>query len=253
MAKIRTIARLDVKGPNLIKGVHLEGLRIVGDPNEFAARYYNEGADELLYMDIVASLYGRNNLTDVVRRTARNVFIPITVGGGIRSVQDAIEILRSGADKVAVNTAATKRPELITEISTRLGNQCMVLSIEAKKIADGKWEVYTDNGRERTGMDVVDWAVRGCELGAGEILLTSVDKEGTNKNFDIELIKAVTEKVNIPVIASGGMGATEHFVEAVKDADASAVAIADVLHFKKIGLQEIRNAAVEAGIDVRTR
>ncbi|MBT4888162.1 MAG: imidazole glycerol phosphate synthase subunit HisF [Rhodospirillales bacterium] len=251
MAKIRIIARLDVKGTNLIKGVHLEGLRVVGNPNQHAIQYYQEGADEILYMDVVASLYGRNNLTEVVRKTAKDLFIPITVGGGIRTVEDATEILRSGADKVAVNTAATKRPELLSELSRRLGSQCIVLSIEAKKIRDGKWEAYTDNGRERTGLDVIEWAVRGSELGAGEILLTSIDKEGTNKNFDLQLIKAVTENVDIPVIASGGMGSTDHFVDAVNESDATAVAMADVIHFNKISLNEIRNAALDAGINVR--
>ena len=185
MSNIRLIARLDIKGPNLIKGIHLEGLRVIGDPQEFAVRYYRQGADELLYMDVVASLYGRNNLSDIVQRAVRNVFVPITVGGGIRNLDDVRHILRCGADKVAINTAAVARPELVREVSRRFGAQCTVLSIEAKQQGPGKWEAYTDNGRERTGLDVVEWARRGAELGAGEILLTSVDREGTRKGFDV--------------------------------------------------------------------
>ncbi len=251
MAKLRLIPRLDIKGPNLIKGIHLEGLRVMGDPQVFAARYYEAGADELLYMDVVASLYGRNSLTDIVRHTARNLFIPMTVGGGIRSVDDVKEMLRCGADKTAINTAATLRPELITEVARRFGCQCMVLSIEAKQIAPGKWEVYTDNGRERTGRDVVEWAKRGEELGAGEILLTSVDREGTGKGFDIALIKAVSSVVNIPVVASGGMGGAGHLVEAVKTGGAQAVAMAGVLHYGRLGLEEIREHCIENGLPVR--
>ena len=209
MSNLRIIPRLDIKGSNLIKGIQLEGLRVLGDPQEFAIRYYQAGADELVYMDIVASLYGRNNLSDIIRRAAERVFIPITVGGGIRSVDDARHILRSGADKVAINTAAVARPELIGEVAQRFGSQAMVLSIEAKQVAPGKWEVYTDNGRERTGLDVIEWTQRGVELGAGEILLTSVDREGTRKGFDIELTRQVSAAVPVPVIASGGMGSIE--------------------------------------------
>lgn len=248
---IRLIARLDIKGPNLIKGIHLEGLRVIGDPQEYARRYYEAGADELIYMDIVASLYGRNNLIEVVKRAAQNIFIPMTVGGGVRSVDDANQLLRSGADKVAINTAAIDRPELITEISRRFGSQCMVLSIEAKRVGENKWEAYTNNGRERTGMDAVEWAKKGCELGAGEILLTSVDQEGTRKGFDIALVRAVASAVPIPVIASGGMGATEHFVDVVQEGKADAVAMADVLHYNRLSISQISNAALAAHIPVR--
>ncbi|MGY4503307.1 cyclase [Bradyrhizobium sp. GM24.11] len=211
MSNLRIIPRLDIKGKNLIKGVQLEGLRVMGDPQEFALDYYRAGADELVYMDIVASLYGRNNLSDIIRRAADQVFIPITVGGGIRSVDDARHILRSGADKVAINTAAIARPELIGEVARHFGSQAMVLSIEAKQVAQGKWEAYTDNGRERTGLDVLQWARRGVEMGAGEILLTSVDREGTRKGFDIDLISQVSKLATVPVIASGGMGSIEDF------------------------------------------
>jgi cyclase len=251
VSNVRIIPRLDIKGPNLIKGVHLEGLRVIGDPQEHAIRYYETGADELVYMDIVASLYGRNNLSDIIRRAAENVFIPITVGGGIRSVDDARHILRSGADKVAINTAAVARPELISEVAYRFGSQAMVLSIEAKQISPGKWEAYTDNGRERTGLDVIEWAQRGVELGAGEILLTSVDREGTRNGFELDLVRQVSQAVSVPVIASGGMGSTDHFVAAAREGLADAVSMADVLHYKRLDIKEIRNAALAAGLSVR--
>jgi cyclase len=242
MLQRRLIARLDIKGPNLVKGIHLEGLRVMGAPQEFAERYYEQGAAELLYIDIVASLYGRNNLTGIVKQTAANVFIPITVGGGIRSVDDVKELLRCGADKVAINTAAIKRPELIQEVAHRFGSQCMVLSIEAKQQAPGKWEAYTDNGRERTGVDVIEWVQRGVDLGAGEVLLTSVDREGTRKGFDVELVREVSTRVNVPVIASGGLGSVEHLNEVIEKGRADAVAVADALHYNRIPMSEMREA-----------
>jgi cyclase len=251
MAPIRLIARLDVKGPNLIKGIHLEGLRVVGDPNVFARRYYEAGIDELIYMDIVASLYNRNNLVDVVHAATRDVFVPMTVGGGVRSVEDAITLLRAGADKVAFNTAAVSRPELISEMAERLGSQCVVLSIEAKRDGAGRWEAYTDNGREHTGLDVVEWAKRAASLGAGEILLTSVDQEGTRKGFDVALVRAVAGAVDIPVIASGGMGDADHLVAVVRDGKADAVAIADLLHYGRMSLTDVRREANARGIAVR--
>jgi imidazole glycerol-phosphate synthase subunit HisF len=251
MRNIRLIARLDIKGPNLIKGIHLEGLRVIGSPQEHALRYYLQGADELIYMDSVASLYGRNNLSEIVRSAAKDVFVPMTVGGGIRSVEDATHLLRCGADKVAVNTAAVANPQLITDIARRFGCQCMVLSIEAKQIDPARWEVYTDNGRERTGLDVIEWVKRGIGLGAGEILLTSVDREGTRKGFDIELVRAVTQEVTVPVIASGGMGKPEDMVAVVRQGEADAVAMADILHYRRATIGEIRSVAESAGIDVR--
>jgi len=252
MKKIRLIPRLDIKGPNLIKGIHLEGLRVIGDPQEFARRYYEQGADELLYVDVVASLYGRNSLHDIIERAARDVFVPLTVTGGIRSVDDVRKILRAGADKIGINTAATKRPELIREVARKFGSQCMVLSIEAKRIAEGRWEVYTDNGREKTGLDVVDWAQRGVELGAGEILLTSVDQEGTREGFDTALLAAVSKVVPVPVIASGGMGKLADVAKAVREGAADAVAMADILHYGRATVGEIRAAAREDGLNVRT-
>lgn len=251
MRSIRLIARLDVKAPNLIKGVQLEGLRVIGSPGEHAVRYYEQGADELIYMDCVASLYGRNSLGDLVRETARNVFVPITVGGGIRSVEDATYLLRCGADKVAINTAAVSNPQLITHISRRFGSQCMVLSVEAKQSGPGRWEVLTDYGRERTGLDVVTWVKQGVALGAGEVLLTSVDREGTRKGFDVALVRALTQELSVPVVASGGMGKPEDLVEVVKRGEADAVAMADILHYKRATVGDVRRVAEAAGIDVR--
>ena len=205
--KIRLIARLDVKDTNLVKGIQLEGLRKLGDPNRFAKEYYEQGIDELLYIDIVASLYNRNNLSDIVRKTVDDVYIPVCVGGGLRSVEDVRHILAMGADKVAINTAAIKRPELITEVAEAFGSQCMVLSIQAKRSRTwpGKWEAYYDNGRAHSGYDVVEWAKRGVALGAGEILLTSMDRDGSRDGFDCALTRAVARAVDIPVIASGGV------------------------------------------------
>lgn len=251
VAGIRLIPRLDIKGPNLIKGIHLEGLRVVGDPQEYARRYYEQGADELIYMDIVASLYGRNSLKDIVSRTASDVFIPLTVGGGVRSVQDVRELLRAGADKVAINTAAVRRPELITEISQAFGSQCMVLSIEAKRKPQGGWEAYTDNGREHTHLDVVEWAQQAVELGAGEIMLTSIDQEGTRKGFDVELVRAVTQACGVPVIASGGMGTMDHLEAVCREGHADAVAMADVIHYRRLELPAIREQALQRGLPVR--
>lgn len=251
MRNTRLIARLDIKGPNLIKGIHLEGLRVVGQPNEYAKRYYEQGADELIYIDCVASLYGRNSLGNIVQSAAQDVFIPMTVGGGIRSIDDAMHILRCGADKVAINTAAVANPSLITDIARRFGSQCMVLSIEAKRVGPDRWEAYTDNGREDTGLDVIDWVKRGVALGAGEVLLTSVDQEGTRKGFDVALVRAVTGEVSVPVIASGGMGTPEHMVDVVKTGRTDAVAMADMLHYRRATIGEIRAAARNAGLHVR--
>ena len=248
---IRLIARLDIKGENLIKGVHLEGLRVIGNPQEYARRYYEQGADEIIYMDIVASLYGRSKLVDIVRRTAHDVFVPLTVGGGVRSVEDVRDLLRAGADKVAINTAAVHRPELITEVSRRFGSQCMVLSIEAKQQSPGQWEVYTDCGREKSGLDSVEWAKRGVEMGAGEILVTSIDCEGTRKGFDTALVQAISDAVNVPVIASGGFGQQSHLASAV-NAGADAIAFADALHYKRFTMSELRSMTKELGVSVRS-
>jgi cyclase len=248
---LRLIARLDIKGSNLIKGVHLEGLRVIGDPNEYAVDYYNQGADELIYMDCVASLYGRNHLSKLIDRATQDIFIPITVGGGVRSIDDVQSILRSGADKVAINTGAVQNPKLITEVANRYGTQCIVLSIEAKKISSNRWEVLTDNGREKTGLDVMDWAKIGEEAGAGEILVTSIDREGTRTGFDLDLLSAVASIVDIPIIASGGMGAPEDVISAANIGNIEAIAMADIIHYKRSSFSEIRKVAMNAGIKVR--
>ncbi len=228
---IRLIARLDIKGPNLVKGIHLEGLRVLGKPERFARHYYENGADELIYVDTVASLYGRNSLLDIVERTSREIFIPLTVAGGLRSIEDMRAVLQAGADKVALNTAAIQRPELIREASRRFGSSTIVVSIEAKHRPNGSYEAYADNGREQTGVDVFEWVVRAAELGAGEILLTSIDREGTGRGFDVELTKRVAESVSIPVIASGGAGSVEDVRTVVEAGSADAVAVASMLHY----------------------
>ncbi len=248
---LRVIARLDIKGPNLIKGIHLEGLRVVGDPHAHALSYYTQGADELLFIDIVASLYQRNNLTDLIQRMADQIYVPITVGGGIRSLDDVSKMMHSGADKVAINTAALGRPALINEVSQRFGSQCMVLGVEAKRVGHDRWEAYTDNGRERTGKDVIEWVREAVDRGAGEVLLTSVDQEGTRKGFDLALLKQVCAAVTVPVIASGGFGQTSDLVQA-SEQGVSAVAIADALHWKRMSLTDIKAGAVAASLDVRT-
>ncbi len=251
ISALRLIARLDIKGANLIKGIHLEGLRVIGDPQTHAAKYYGDGADEIIYMDTVASLYGRNNLIDVVSRATEHVFVPMTVGGGIRSVEDARTLLRAGADKVAINTAAVKDPNLIRELAEVWGSSTIVLSIEAKKTADNKWEAYTDNGRERTGLDAVQWAETGAKLGAGEILLTSVDQEGTKKGFDCKLVAAITANVDIPVIASGGFGALAHLKDLVTVSKPTGVAFADSLHYNCFSIDQIREYCRANGITTR--
>jgi cyclase len=226
----RLIPRLDIKAPHLVKGIHLEGIRVLGPPEQFARRYYEEGADELLFMDVVASLYGRNSLLDIIERTAREIFIPLAVGGGLRTLDDIKGALRAGADKVALNTAAVRRPELIQEAVRRFGASTIVVSIEAKQRPEGGWEAYTDSGRERSGLDAVAWAARAADLGAGEIVVTSIDREGTGKGYDLELIRAVVGAVSVPVIACGGAGTPAHVVAAL-EGGASAAALASMLHY----------------------
>ncbi|MCS7015065.1 MAG: imidazole glycerol phosphate synthase cyclase subunit [Gemmatales bacterium] len=228
---IRIIPRLDIKGPNLVKGIHLEGLRVLGKPEHFARYYYENGADELLYMDAVASLYNRNNLLHIVERTAKEVFIPLTVGGGLRSVEDIRAVLRAGADKVSLNTAALRRPELIREAAKAFGSSTIVISIEAIRQKDGTYRCYTDCGRQETGVDALEWAVQATELGAGEILVTSVDREGTGKGFDLELTRKIAEAVSVPVIACGGAGCLEHVYEVITQGKAQAVCIASLFHY----------------------
>ncbi|NJK91157.1 MAG: imidazole glycerol phosphate synthase subunit HisF [Blastochloris sp.] len=250
MMPVRIIPRLDIKAPNLVKGVRLEGLRVLGNPAEFAQRYFEEGADELYYQDIVASLYGRSNITELVTETATRIFIPLTVGGGIRSLSDIQNLLRAGADKVCLNTAAVKRPELIREAARTFGTQCIVVGIETIRQRDGSWKAFMDNGREHTGLDAYDWACRAVELGAGELLLTSVDREGTQQGFELEFAQKVAQAVGVPVVVHGGAGSCQDVVAAAK-AGVDGVAIASLLHYKKSGIAEIKQTLEDAGLEVR--
>ncbi len=234
MKTVRIIPRLDIKGPNLVKGVHLEGLRVLGKPSDFARYYYENGADELLFMDVVASLYGRNSLHDIISETARKIFIPITVGGGLRSISDIKEVLRAGADKVCLNTAAINNHQLIKDASRMFGSSTIVIAIEAIKETNGSYLAYTDNGREHTGVDVFEWAVKAAELGAGELIVTSVDREGTGEGFDLELLAKVSSLVGIPIIAHGGAGTKTHVAAVLQDGLADAVALSSLLHYQFI-------------------
>lgn len=249
--KVRLIARLDIKGPKLIKGVNLEGVRVVGDPHEFAKSYFHQGVDEILYMDSVATLYGRNSLAQLVRETTNDVFVPMTVGGGLRTLADVDEMMRAGADKVAINTAAIRRPEILREVARRYGSQAMVLSVEAKRRRDGNgWEAYVDLGREKTNIDVIEWVKQAVDLGVGEILVTSVDREGTRTGFDVELVRAVVDVADVPVIASGGMGKLDDAVDVIARGGADAVAVAHVLHYKQISLENMRQCLFDHDIEV---
>jgi len=245
MRKIRLIARLDIKNSNLIKSINLEGLRIVGDPNTFAKKYYQDGIDELVFMDCVATLYGRNNLYNIINTATKDIFIPITVGGGVRSLEDARNILNCGADKIAVNTAAVIKPEFISELANVLGSQSVVLSVEAKKRNENHWEVYTNNGRELTGWDVFEWIKRAVSLGVGEILLTSIDKERTRKGFDIELIRLASQITEVPIIASGGLGKVNDLIDVINIGKADAAAVADAIHYKRISVKELKNTIMK--------
>jgi cyclase len=231
---VRIIPRLDIKGPNLVKGIHLEGLRVLGKPESFARYYYQQGADELLYMDVVASLYQRNSLLDTVARTAREIFIPLTVGGGLRTIDDIRTVLRAGADKVSLNTAAIQRPDFIKEAARQFGSSTIVVSIDAIKKPDGSYEAYTDNGRESTGVDAIEWALQAAQLGAGELLVTSIDREGTGQGFDVELTHEISGLVSIPVIACGGAGNVSHVYDVIAQGNADAVCLASLLHYHSI-------------------
>lgn len=247
---IRIITRLDIKNPNLIKSVQLEGVKVVGDPIKFAEKYYIDGADEIIYMDAVASLYNRNSVFDIINKTSENIFIPMTVGGGLKNIEDVRKALKNGADKVAINTAIVKNPSLIKDVFNKFGAQCMVVQIDAKK-KGRSWEVLIDGGREKTGIDIVDWVKEVNELGAGEILITSVDKEGTRKGMDIELINCVTSKSSVPVIASGGIGEESHVLEVVKETKVDAIAIADMFHYNRSSIKELKNYLKKNKIKVR--
>lgn len=255
---VRVIPCLDVDNGRVVKGVNFENLRDAGDPVELAARYNAEGADEMTFLDVSASKEGRSTMVDVVRRTAAEVFIPLTVGGGVRSVDDVRELLAAGADKVSVNTAAIARPELLRELAEQFGSQCIVLSVDARRVPEGGtpqpsgFEVTTHGGTKTAGIDAVEWAVKGQEYGVGEILLNSMDGDGTKDGFDIELLEKVCAAVHVPVIASGGAGAAEHFPPAVA-AGAQAVLAASIFHFGEVSISEVKETLAEAGYEVRTK
>lgn len=238
---MRVFARLDVKNQFVIKGIHLEGLRKVGDPNQLAKAYYDGGIDEIVFIDAVASLYNRNNLFSIIQEASKEVFVPITIGGGLRSLGDVEKALDAGADKIALNSAAIRQPELIKNVAKRYGSQCVVASVQAKRTANG-WEAYIETGRERTGVNVLEWVKRLQELGAGEILLTSVDQEGTKSGFDVQLVEAVNKAVSIPVVVSGGYGQPKHIKDLFEATIPSGICFASVLHYKLASIEALRSS-----------
>ncbi|MDO4632359.1 MAG: imidazole glycerol phosphate synthase subunit HisF [Eubacteriales bacterium] len=248
----RIIPCLDVHNGRVVKGVNFVNLRDAGDPVEIAAAYDKAGADELVFLDITASSDARATVTDMVRRVAEQVFIPFTVGGGIRTVEDFRAILREGADKISVNSAAINRPELISEAADKFGSQCVVLAMDARRRPDGSgWNIYKNGGRIDVGIDAVEWAVRACELGAGEILLTSMDCDGTKAGYDLELTRQISEAVSVPVIASGGAGTKEHFYEALTEGGADAALAASLFHYKELEIREVKSYLADRGVSVR--
>jgi cyclase len=251
MNSVRVIPRLDIKGPNLVKCIHLEGLRVIGDPKEYAKRYYEAGADEILFVDIVASLYRRNSILDLVQAVAKDVFIPMTVGGGLRTIEDIRQALRAGADKVAINTAAVQNPAFLREAVQVFGSQCIVLNVEYMMSYEKRIEVFTDCAREKTNLLALDWIKQALDLGVGEILLASIEKEGTGLGYDLDFIATVTEMSPVPVIAFGGAGNAAHVIDAVKVAHADAVSMAGILHYNKTTLPTLKHQMAQAGIPVR--
>ena len=250
MLKLRVIPCLDVKNGRVVKGVNFVSLRDAGDPVEQAAVYDAAGADELTFLDITASHENRDTILDVVSRTAEKIFLPLTVGGGVRTTDDMRRLLLAGADKCAMNSAAVTRPELISEAARKFGSQCVVVAVDARQSAPGKWEVFTHGGRTPTGMDAIDWCKQAAERGAGEILLTSMDRDGTGSGFDLDLLRAATQAVRLPIVASGGVGTLEHFVEGAK-AGATGLLAASVFHFGQFTVAQVKQALNNAGLPVR--
>ena len=248
---MRVISRLDIKGHDLIKGVKFEGLRVLGCPIESANLYYREGIDEILCIDTVASLYGRNNAVNLVKEISKNVFLPITVCGGIRTIDDARNIIKNGADKIAINTAAVKNQNLISELAEEFGSQSIVLSVEAKKISPSKWEVYTNSGRDRTGLDVKDWIKKGVKLGAGSVLLTSIDNDGTQKGFDIGLCSEIYKICEAPLVISGGMGKIEDIIPIAEQFELSGVAMGSALHYDNLKISKLKKQLLNMGCKIR--
>ena len=251
MRNIRVIARLDVKGPDVINTIQLEGLRKVGSPNKLAKNYYNQGADELLIIDQVASLYQRDHLIELIKIFTKEIFIPITVGGGIKSVDDARLLLRSGADKVAINTAAVSDPNLINQLAKEFGKQCVVISIPCKMVENKKWEVLTNGGRDKTGLDVFEWAQKAVSLGAGELLITSIDNDGLRNGFDLNLMQKFNAIDDTPIIVSGGLGRPNHISDLLSISNCEAIAMADYLHMKRGNIQELKNIILKSKFNVR--
>ena len=249
--KKRIIARIDVKNEYAIKGIHLEGLRKIGNPNELALKYYLKGIDEIIFMDAVASYYDRNSLSNIIEIATKNIYVPITVGGGIRSLEDIQNALNSGADKVSINTEAVKNPKFIYESAKKFGSQCIIGSIEAKITDNNEWKVFYDNGREKSDIDVISWAKKLQELGAGELLITSIDMEGTRRGFDVELSEKIAESVTIPVISSGGAGDTNHILNLFEKTNIDGVALASILHYNIFSVEEIKKTLKENKIPVR--
>lgn len=251
MKKIRLIPRLDIKGPNVVKGVQSEGLRVVGNPRELAFKYYNDGADEIIYMDIVASLYQRNLDFDQLKSVSDNIFIPFTVGGGIRSIGDINNALRAGADKVVINTYAIHHPEFLTEAAKKFGSQCIVLGVDAKRSGDNRWEAYTDGGREKTGVDAIEWLKKAIDLGVGEIMIMSIDQDGTKKGYDLELIKKVTAISPVPVIAHGGAGSFEDILKVINEGGVDAAGAASVYHYGILTISDVKKKLISKKVNVR--
>jgi imidazole glycerol-phosphate synthase subunit HisF len=249
---VRITPRLDIKGPNLVKGIRFEGLRVLGKPEDFARFYYENGADELIYMDAVASLYGRNSLHNIIERTSREIFIPLTVGGGLRTISDIRQVLRAGADKVSINTAAIARPELISEASNAFGSSTIVVSIEAMRTPEGQYEAYVNYGRDRTRINALEWAIKAVELGAGEIMVTSINQDGTGKGFDIELARRVAGCVPVPVIAGGGAGKVSDVLDVIINGNVEAVAVASIVHYnflRNVDGQALKDYALEGNTE----
>ncbi len=247
----RIIARLDIKGKNVIRGINLEGLRVVGEPAMMGRKYYQEKIDEIIFLDIVASLYGRNSMFPLIEASAEDIFIPITVGGGLRTIDDVHTALAAGADKITLNSAAVKTPHLVEEIALNCGRQCVVAAIEAKQVEPNKWTAMIENGRESTGLNVVEWVKRLCDLGVGEILLTSIDQDGMRQGFDLPLVDAVSQASQVPVVASGGAAKPSDIVEVFRKTGCDAVALGTCLHFGLTSISEIKNTLKEEGFDVR--
>ena len=240
---MRIIARLDIKSENLIKGIQFEGLRVIGNPNEYALKYYNNNADEILLIDTVASLYNRNNLVEIINKASENIFVPITAGGGIREIKDVEKLLKNGADKVFINTGAVNNPQLINDLVKEFGSQSIVCSIEAKKISKDKWEVYTENGREKTNLDTLEWLSETVDRGAGEVILTSIDNDGTKKGFDLQLFEKTNEKCDVPLIFSGGMSCPQDILGLENLTQSDGIAMASILHYENYSIRDIKNFA----------